>query len=165
VVLGGGADSGNPRNEVNYPASRCQKIQEAWQDKTSPASGVSPETFIPPLFYAMGDHIPKVMLDRAISLQSRWSEHGEFCEVTPHGAGLHGDLMDLLSDDAKLKQSIENPISLSIISEVSRDGLQAYTCRDEPARVSYNQNRAYWIHRAFELCCYVFPRSQILDLS
>lgn len=143
---GGRADSGSPR----------------W---TSLAGGVSSETFIPPLFYAMGDHIPKVILDRAISPQPRWSEHGEFCEVTPHGAGLHRDLVDLLSDDAKLKQSIKKLISLSIICEVSRDGLQTYTCRDEPARVLYDQNRAYWIHRAFELCCYVFPQSQILDSS
>ncbi|KAG9240414.1 hypothetical protein BJ878DRAFT_483873 [Calycina marina] len=139
--------------------------QRTSQDETIAACGASPETFIPTLFYAMGDHIPKVVLDRATSPQPRWSEHGEFCEVTPHGAGLRGDLVDLLSDDAKLKQSIENLVSLSIISEVSKDGLQAYTCRDKPARVSYNQNRAYWIHRAFELCCFVFPRSEILDSS
>lgn len=127
--------------------------------------GVSPEAFIPPLFYAMGDHIPKVMLDRAISPQPRWSEQGEFCEVMPHDAGLHPDLVDLLSDDAKLKQSIEELISLSVLTEGSRDGLQGYACRDEAARVSFDQNRAYWIHRAFELCCHVFPQSQILDPS
>jgi hypothetical protein len=80
-------------------------------------------------------------------------------------ASLHRDLVDLLSDDARLKQSIEELISLSVLSEVSRDGLQAYACRDETARASFDQNRAYWIHRAFELCCHVFPQSQILDSS
>ncbi len=160
--------------EANYPASQRQHIQGTSPDRvgihrriysTSPASSVSPETFIPPLFYAMGDHIPKVMLDRAISPQPRWSEQGEFCEVTPQDAGLHRDLVDLLSDNAKVKQSFEELISLPIISEVLRDGLQAYACRDEAARVSFDQNRAYWIHRAFELCCHVFPQSQILDSS
>jgi hypothetical protein len=168
VALGGGAASGS--GEANYPASRRQNIHGTPPDgesiySTSPTGGVSAETFLPPLFYAMGDYIPKVLLDRAISPQPRWSEHGEFCEVTPHDAGLHQDLVDLLSDDAKLKQRIEELISLSIICEVSRDGLQTYACRDEAARVTYDQDRAYWIHRAFELCCYVFPQSQILDSS
>jgi hypothetical protein len=159
---------------VEYPASEYQNIQGTPQDEesnhrsipsTSPAGGVSPETFILPLLYAMGDHIPKVILDRAMSPQPRWSEHGEFCEVTSHDAGLHRDLVDFLSDNMKLKQSIKELISLSRISEVSKNDFQTYTCQDESARVTYGQNKEYWIHRAFELCCYVFPQSQILDSS
>jgi len=173
--LSSGAVSGSPRYDANYPASQGQNVQEIPQDvedihrrifSTSPAGGVSPRTFIPPLFYAMGSHIPKIMLDRALSPQARWSEYGEFVEVTPQDAGLHRDLVDLLSDETKLKQDVEELISQSIIhKEVSADSLQTYTCQHEPARILYNQNKVYWIHRAFELCCYVFPRNQILESS
>ena len=127
---GGGVASGS--GEANYPASRRQNIQgtlpygESIHRRiysTSLTDGVSAETFLLPLFYAMGNHIPKVMLDRAISPQLRWSEHGEFCVVMPYNAGLYQDLVDLFFDDAKLRQSIEKLISLSVICEVSRDGL------------------------------------------
>jgi hypothetical protein len=114
----------------------------------------------------MGGHIPKIILDRALSPQARWSEHGEFNEVTPQDAGLHQDLVGLLSDGTKLKENVEELVSLSIIhNKASTDGLQTYSCESELARTLYDQNRAYWIHRAFELCCYVFPRDQILESS
>ena len=71
-AVGPGGGAAGSRG-ANYPACQCPNIQgtsldrEGIRRRTSPASGVSPEAFIPPLFYAMGDHIPKVMLDRAIS--------------------------------------------------------------------------------------------------
>jgi hypothetical protein len=114
----------------------------------------------------MGNYIPKLMVDRAVSPQARWSEHGEFEEVTPQDAGLHQDLVCLLSNEAKLKQHIEELISQSMIhKERSTGGLQTYTCRYELGRNAYDQNKAYWIQRGFELCCYVFPRDQILESS
>ncbi len=133
---------------------------------TSPAVGVSPRTFIPPLFYAMGNCIPKLIVDRVVSPQARWSEYGEFQEVTPQDAGLYRDLVCLLLNEAKLKQHIEELVSQSIIhKEQSAGGLQTYTCQYEPGRKVYDQNRAYWIYRGFELCCYIFPRDQILESS
>ncbi|KAH8674440.1 hypothetical protein BGZ60DRAFT_404034 [Tricladium varicosporioides] len=133
----------------------------------SPISpSASPSASIPPLFYAMGSHIPEIVLDRALSPQARWNESGEFDEITIQDAGLHEDLVDLLSDRTKFKRNVEGLVSQSMIhKEISRGGFQTYTCQCELARISYEQNRAYWIHQAFDLCCYIFPRSQILEPS
>jgi hypothetical protein len=69
VVAPGGGAAGS--REANYPAGQRQNIQGISPDRvgirrkiylTSLAGGVSLETFIPPLFYAIGDHIPKVIL-------------------------------------------------------------------------------------------------------
>ncbi len=173
--LSRGAVPGSPRHEANYPASQGQNVQAIPQDvesihrrmfSTSPAVSVSPRTFIPPLFYAMGNHIPKLIFDRAITPQARWSEHGEFEEITPQDAGLHRDLVCLLSNEARFEWHIEELVSQSIIyKERSITGLQTYTCQYEPGRDVYNQNKIHWIQLGFELCCYVFPRDQILESS
>jgi hypothetical protein len=114
----------------------------------------------------MGGHVPKIMLGRATCPQQRWSEYGEAREITQHDAGLHQDLLDLLSDRTKLNRTIERLSSLSIISEeASTDGTICYVCRCESARSSYEQNKARYIHQAFELCCYVFPRKRSGDSS
>jgi hypothetical protein len=114
----------------------------------------------------MGGRVPKIMLDRATSSQQRWGECGEAREITQHDAGLHQDLLDLLLDRTKLYQTIERLISLSIISEeASTDGMIHYVCRRESARSSYEQNKARYIHQAFKLCCYVFPRKRSGDPS
>ena len=114
----------------------------------------------------MGGRIPKVILDRATSPQQRWGEDGQMHEVTPHDTGLHQDLVVLFSDGTKLKQIIEELVTSSIISiEGSTDGAETYICQCESARISYDQNRVYWIHQAFELCCYVFPRDYMVHCS
>lgn len=164
------AASGSPRHDL---ASQGQNAQGIPRDKSiqrrisiSSAGGVSPKTFIPPLFYAMGNCIPKLILDRAVSPQARWSKHGEFEKVTPRDASLHWDMVDLLSDETKFKQDVEELVSRSVIhKEGSGADPQTYTCQSEPARTMYHQNKAYWIYQAFELCCYVFPRDQILESS
>jgi hypothetical protein len=56
---------------------------------TSLAVSVSLRAFIPLLFYAMGNYILKLIVDRVVSLQARWSEHSEFEEVTLQDAGLY----------------------------------------------------------------------------
>lgn len=79
------------------------------------AVDMSPRTFIPSLFYAIGNYIPKLIVNRAVSPQARWSEHGEFEEVIPQDAGLYQDLVCLLLNEAKLKQHIKELVSQSII--------------------------------------------------
>ena len=131
-----------------------------------PRSVISPRTFIPSLFYAMGSHVPKIILEYAQSRRARWSELGEFEEVAPQDVGLHKDLVDLLSDATKLTQDIEELVLRSILYiEGSPNRPQTYICHDEPAQNEYYCNRAYWTDRAFEMCCYVFPRDQILESS
>jgi hypothetical protein len=118
------------------------------------------ETPIAPLFYAMGSHIPKVLLDRATCPQRRINKHGEIYEVKLHDTGLSQDLINLL-DATTLRQSIGSLISLSIISVQE----SVYICQQESARISFEQSKGYWIHQAFTLCCYVFPRSPMIDPS
>jgi hypothetical protein len=82
----------------------------------------------------MGTHIPKIMLDRALSLQARWSEYGEFDNITLQEAGLYKDLVDLLLDKTKLIQDVKELVSRSILHiEGSTDGSQTYTCQHELA--------------------------------
>jgi hypothetical protein len=120
---------------------------------------VSPERLIPPLLYAMGGHIPKFMLERAIS-QQRWNRLGVIHETTPQNAGLHAHLRDLLSDGRKLWQAVERLVSLSVIRVEESDGMETYICGWESAQFPYGQNRSYWIHQAFELFCYGFSHNQ-----
>jgi hypothetical protein len=123
-----------------------------------------PETFIPPLFYAMGGRVPKIMIDRATSPQRRLSESGDAFEFQPHNAGLHQDLVDILSDREELLRGIERLILLSTIAvETSSDVIGFYTCQCESAQISFDLDPASWTHRAFELCCYVFPRNRAIE--
>ena len=166
VVQGGVAALGSLGHGTNIQGDIQRTPQDEESVSTTPTGCMSPGTLIPPLFYTIGSHIPKVMIDRAMYPQARWSEHGELDKVTPYDAGLHGDLVNLLSNVTELQQCIEELISLSIISsKVSSEGLQTYTCQYQPAQILYDQNRAHWINLAFELCCYVFPRDQILESS
>jgi hypothetical protein len=108
----------------------------------------------------MGGRIPKLLFDRATCPQRRMNEYGSFLEVTPCHTGLRQDIVDLL-DPNRLKHSIEHLISLSIITVED----SAYICEDESAHISFEESKGHWLHQAFRLCCYVFPRSPIVDSS
>lgn len=110
------------------------------------------------LFHAMGGRIPKAFLDRTARPQRRNDNFGEQCEATLRYPGLDQDLAYLL-DATRLKQYIDYLNSLSIISTQDT----AYVCQDEIARELFEQSRDYWIHQAFTLFCYVFPRSPSID--
>jgi hypothetical protein len=69
------------------------------------ASTSSPETTVLLLFHAMGDRVPKILLDRAVTTHRRIDMHGEQFEVTPRGAGVDQELADLL-DETVLKRII-----------------------------------------------------------
>jgi hypothetical protein len=134
---------------------------------SSPAINMADmEISILSLFYAMGGRIPKFMIDRANSSQQRWTEHGDVLEVKLQDAGLHQELMDLLSDRTEFTRNIERLLSLSIIEvEVSTDSMESYVCQCEGARIFYDRNKVNWIRRAFELCYYVFPRRKAGEAS
>jgi hypothetical protein len=110
------------------------------------------------MFHAMGDRVPKILLDRAVCPQRRIDMRGELYEVTPKFAGVDQDLARLLNR-TKLKQTIDHLVSLSLISLQDT----AYVCQDESTRGLFEQSRAYWIRQAFMLCCYVFPRGPSID--
>ena len=129
------------------------------QENDYRSTTVTPERSIPPLLYAMGGHIPKFMLERAIS-QQRWNKLGVIYEIIPQDVSLHAHLRDLLSDGKKLWPAVDQLISLSVISEEESDGMETYVCGWESAQLPYVQNRSYWIHQAFELLCYAFPSNQ-----
>lgn len=87
----------------------------------------------------MCGRVPKILIDRAISPQQRWTEHGDVLEVKPQDASLHQDLVEFLSDATKLMRNIERLISLSIIEvEVAVDDMVSYICQCEAARISYD---------------------------
>ena len=113
-----------------------------------------------PLFYAMGGHIPKVMLERAVSPPHRWDRHGMEHQTTLQHCSLNLHLRELLSDDSRLWQAIERLLLLSVISVEESDGVETYICEWGSAQFPCDQTRAYWIHQAFEIFCYAFPRSQ-----
>ena len=87
-------------------------------------------------------------------------EHGGLYEVTPRDAGFDQDIVDIL-DANTLRHNIEHLISLSVLTVEDLD----YVCEDESSRIPFEQSRDHWIHQAFKLCCYVFPRSPIIDSS
>lgn len=103
------------------------------------------------LSYAMGGYDPEIIIDRVLSGPARWSERGEFYRTTPRNAGLHEDLVALLSDTADLKQILRDLKASTNYHEL------------EQARKFVDWDRAYWNHRALELCCYVFPRDNLLE--
>ena len=122
---------------------------------------VSPETSIPPLLYALGGHVPKAMLERAVSPQQRWGRHGVERRTTLQHAGLDAHLKELLSDERKLWKAIERLLLLSVVSVEELDGIETYICGWESTQFPYDRTRSYWVHQAFEIFCYAFPRSQI----
>ena len=89
---------------------------------------MSSEISVPPLLYALASHIPKFMLEQAISqLRRNWLEF--MFETTPSNAALHTHLRDILSDGRTLWQAVERLIVLSVISMEDSDGMGIYVCR------------------------------------
>ncbi len=120
---------------------------------------VSLETSIPPLLYAMGGHVPKFMLERAIS-QWEYARLDVMYETVPQNAGHRVHLRDLLSDGKTFWQAVERLLSRSVIDVEESDGMETYTCRWESAQFEFVQNSPYWIHQAFELFCYASHLNQ-----
>ena len=110
------------------------------------------------LFHTMGNRIPNILLDRATRPQRRINMRGELYEITPQYAGVDENLARLL-DGTKLKHIIDHLSSLSLITLQDT----AYVCQDETSRILVEQSKHYWIHQAFMLCCYVFPRGPNID--
>jgi hypothetical protein len=106
----------------------------------------------------MGDRIPKILFDRAVSSQRRIDMHGKQYEVTPKAAGIDEALAGLL-EETVFKQTMSDLISRSQIS--LRDNI--YFCQDESTRALFRQKTDYWACQAFTLCCYVFPRGSEID--
>ncbi|ORY02130.1 hypothetical protein BCR34DRAFT_667768 [Clohesyomyces aquaticus] len=143
-------------SDISYGAP-VLRISHADMSQSEATPHISP---IPPLFHAMGGRIPKILFDRATCPQRRMNEYGKFFDVKPCHTGLHQDIVNLL-DPNTLKRSIEHLISLSIITVED----SAYVCEDESSRISFEESKGHWVHQAFRLCCYVFPRSPIVDSS
>ena len=114
----------------------------------------------------MGGQVPKVLIDRATTPQKRLGEKGEIRELAPGEAGLDRNLASLLSNKSRLQQSLDRLVSCSVVGqEESMNGLTSYVCYCDSTRVAFGQDTCYWMHRAFELLCYVFPRSEVIDPS
>jgi len=113
-----------------------------------------------PLFYAMSGCIPRFIVERAVSSQQRCNGLGEMYEITPQNAGLSPHLRLLLSEGEKLRQAIKKLLLLSTIDVEESNGVEVYICQTNSTQSLYSRDRLYWIQQAFELICYVFPKSQ-----
>jgi hypothetical protein len=87
----------SPSREV-YSATGLDAFMSGRGATTNSSLG----TMILLLFHAMGDRVPKILLDRAVCPQRRINMRGELYEVTPKFAGVDQDLARLL-DGKKLK--------------------------------------------------------------
>ena len=108
--------------------------------------------------------MPKILIDRATTSQKRLGKDGKVCDLAPEAAGLDPGLACLLSNKSKLQQSIQRLTAFSVLSlEDSVNGLASYICQRDSVRVAFDSDRSYWTCQAFELLCYIFPRSEIVD--
>lgn len=128
---------------------------------------LSTQTFIATLIYAMGNEVPKIVFDRATLPQARWNEQGEFSLSTTEDPNLHRDLRTALSDATVIHQSLSDLINSQSGNrvEMSEDQHTIFMIEHSKAQALLDGDRGYWISRAFELCCYVFPRDAALEPS
>ncbi|KAF1354394.1 hypothetical protein EJ07DRAFT_158546 [Lizonia empirigonia] len=114
-------------------------------------------TFILPLLHAMGGCVPTSLFD-GTSSPRRMDEQGAWYEVPLSNSGLGQGIVKHL-DINVLTSNLESLVAVSMITVHD----SSYIYGDQPAWISSEQFRGYWINQAFRFCCYVFPRGPILD--
>lgn len=113
--------------------------------------------------------IPEAMLDRACSLQKRWSHGGEVTEEGPSASGVDEDLIQTVKDELRFDDAIEmlKSFSLIYVNEDEHTGLRNFSihplvqyCASQRVPVDV-QN--YWRRQAIALICHAFPRDEVLE--
>ncbi len=87
-----------------------------------------------PLFYVMGDCIPRFIVERTISSQQRCNNLDKMYEITSQNAGLSSHLRFLLLEGEKLRQAIEKLLLLSTIDVEESNGVEVYICQIDLAQ-------------------------------
>ena len=113
--------------------------------------------------------IPEAMLDRACSLQKRWSHDGEVTEEGPSASGVDENLVQTVKDELRFDDAIEilKSFSLIYVNEDKHTGLRNFSihplvqfCASQRVAVDI-QN--YWKLQAITLVCHAFPRDEVLE--
>ena len=119
--------------------------------------------------YLDAANIPEAMLDRACSLQKRWSREGDVTEEAPSASGIDENLIRMVKDELRFDDAVEMLKSFSFIyvNEDGHTGLRKFSihplvqyCASQ--RVSVNV-QDYWRKQAIALICHAFPRDEILE--
>jgi hypothetical protein len=126
------------------------------------------------LFYPLGDsEIPHVLFERARSPQPRWTEYGLQGQVTALEAGLDQRLVNLLSDETRLIQTIRK---LDPLSKLSTSTNGPWSCSvanssktnlgrsvTEHARGEWSLKIWNWICKIWNWICFVLPRDRFWE--
>ncbi|EFE44249.1 LipA and NB-ARC domain protein [Trichophyton verrucosum HKI 0517] len=65
--------------------------------------------------FLQASNIPESMLRSGCSTKQIWGEDGEVTDISPVDAGLDPELIDLITDEMKLDEAIENLLAFSLI--------------------------------------------------
>lgn len=104
--------------------------------------------------------LPKLVLERAVSPQTRWNEYGVEYQIDPRDANLEPRLKVLFLDPNGLWQVLQHLVSIAAVSvEKSNDKGEVYFYHSTFAEHVDTQERTYWVEQALWLFCYVFPRN------
>jgi hypothetical protein len=119
------------------------------------------------LFYPLGDsEIPHVLFERARSPQPRWTECGLQGQVTALEAGLDQRLVNLLSDETRLIQTIRK---LDPLSKLSTSTNGPWSCsvanssKTNLCRSVTEHARGEWSLKILNWICFVFPRDRFWE--
>lgn len=113
--------------------------------------------------------IPEAMLDRACSLQRRWSHSGEVTKEAPSASGVDGDLIQTVKDELRFDDAVEilKPYSLIYVNEDKHTSLRNFSiyplvqyCASQRVPVDV-QN--YWRKQAIALICHALPRDEVSE--
>ena len=119
--------------------------------------------------YLDATKIPEAMLDRACSLQKRWSHGAEVTEEPPSASGVDEDLIQTVKDELRFDDAIEmlKSFSLIYVNEDEHTGLRIFSihplvqyCASQRVPVAV-QN--YWRKQAIALVCHAFPSDEVLE--
>lgn len=119
--------------------------------------------------YLDAANIPEAMLDRACSLQKRWSHEGDVTEEAPSASGIDEDLIRMVKDELRFDDAVEMLKSFSFIyvNEDEHTGLRKFSihplvqyCASQRVPVDVQD---YWRKQAIALICHAFPRDEILE--
>jgi hypothetical protein len=107
--------------------------------------------------------IPYTIFERVRSSQYRWTNDGDQIKITALEAGLDQRLVDLLSDETRLTQTIHK---LEPLVKLNTSSKGSWTCSiDNQLKIKLSQSLSEWTREEWAIkflkwICFVFPRDQ-----
>ena len=110
--------------------------------------------------------IPDLLFERTRSPQWRWTDEGGQDQVTAVEVGLDQRLVNLLSDESRLIQTIQK---LDPLIKLNTSTNGAWTCSlDNQLQIKLSQSlaghvREEWSLKVLKWICFVFPRDRVWE--